>query len=271
MVEVPPMLQVQGLCTGYGSGDVIHDMAISVGAGQIMALVGANGAGKSTLVGAISGIVPLRVGEILLDGEPIQGLSARARVLKGIAHVPEGRQVFAGLSVAENLRLGAYAVRGNLGNAELDARARDVCQRFPILLERLSEPAGNLSGGQQQMLAIARGLMARPRVLLLDEPSLGLSPILVAEIFGLVATLKEQGLAIVLSEQNARLSLAIADHGAVVENGRIVVAGTGAELLGRSDIAERYLGVGKGVGVADAERHGALVGRLRAILPVRQG
>jgi branched-chain amino acid transport system ATP-binding protein len=261
------MLQVRGLSAGYGSGDVIHNMAFSVAAGEIMALVGANGAGKSTLVGAISGLVQPRIGEVLLDNEPMHRLPAAARVAKGIAHVPEGRQVFAGLTVAENLRLGAYVQLRGLPQATVEDRMRKVCERFPVLLGRLNEPAGNLSGGQQQMLAIARGLMSEPRVLLLDEPSLGLSPILVAEIFRLVASLKEQGLAIVLSEQNAKLSLAIADHGAVVENGRIVVSGTGPELLGRSDIAERYLGVGKGVGVADAPRHARLVARLKQIFP----
>jgi branched-chain amino acid transport system ATP-binding protein len=264
------MLEVKHLSTGYGTGDVIHDMNLTVGKGEILALIGANGAGKSTLVGSISGIIPVRTGEILLDGESLRKLSPRARVLKGIAHVPEGRQVFSGLSVAENLRLGAYVVLSQLSAAELDSRMAEVCERFPILLGRMDEPAGNLSGGQQQMLAIARGLMARPRVLLLDEPSLGLSPILVAEIFRLIAALKDQGLAIVLSEQNARQSLAIADHGAVVENGHIVVAGSGAELLARSDIAERYLGVGKGVGVADAPRHDALVARLKTIFPDSQ-
>ena len=261
------MLEVRGLSTGYGDSDVIHDIDIAVGKGEILALIGANGAGKSTLVGAISGVIPARSGEILLDGAPLRRLSPRARVLKGIAHVPEGRQVFAGMSVAENLRLGAYVVLPGMSAAELAARVEEVCERFPILLGRMDEPAGNLSGGQQQMLAIARGLMARPRVLLLDEPSLGLSPILVAEIFRLVASLREQGLAIVLSEQNARQSLAIADRGAVVENGRIVVSGSGAELLARSDIAERYLGVGQGVGVADAPRHAALVARLQEIFP----
>lgn len=259
------MLRVRNLSAGYGSGDVIHQMGFTVAAGEIMALVGANGAGKSTLVGAISGVVPARTGDVLLNDEPMHRLPAAMRVVKGIAHVPEGRQVFAGLSVAENLRLGAYVQLRGLSPAQVETRMRAVCERFPILLNRLSEPAGNLSGGQQQMLAIARALMSEPRVLLLDEPSLGLSPILVAEIFRLVANLREQGLAIVLSEQNAKLSLAIADHGAVVENGRIVVSGTGQELLARSDIAERYLGVGKGVGVADAPRHAQLVGRLRTI------
>jgi branched-chain amino acid transport system ATP-binding protein len=261
------MLQVHNLSAGYGAGDVIHQMGFAVAAGEIMALVGANGAGKSTLVGAISGVITPRTGEVLLDKEPMHKLSAAARVAKGIAHVPEGRQVFAGLTVAENLRLGAYVQLRGLSQSDVDARMKIVCDRFPILLGRLNEPAGNLSGGQQQMLAIARGLMSEPRVLLLDEPSLGLSPILVAEIFRLVASLKEQGLAVVLSEQNAKLSLAIADHGAVVENGRIVVSGTGQELLARSDIAERYLGVGKGVGLADAPRHDQLVSRLKQIFP----
>ena len=261
------MLEVRNLSAGYGSGDVIRNMGFTVAPGQIMALVGANGAGKSTLVGAISGVVTPRTGEVLLDGVSMLRMPAAQRVVKGIAHVPEGRQVFAGLTVAENMRLGAYVQLSGLSQADVDARMRKVCERFPILLGRLDEPAGNLSGGQQQMLAIARGLMSEPRVLLLDEPSLGLSPILVAEIFRLVASLKAQGLAIVLSEQNAKLSLAIADHGAVVENGEIVVSGTGQELLARSDIAERYLGVGKGVGVADAPRHAALVARLKDIFP----
>ena len=260
------MLEVRGLHTGYGGMDVIHGIDIAVGAGEIVALVGANGAGKSTLVKTISGLLPVRTGEILFEGNRIDRLGPRARVLLGIAQVPEGRQVFGGLTVAENLRLGAYVHRRTLSEAELQARMREVCERFPILLERQSETVGNLSGGQQQMLVIARGLMAQPRLLILDEPSLGLSPVLVAEIFRLIAALRAQGgVSIMLSEQNAKLSLAIADRAYVIETGRVALAGTGAELLASPEVAERYLGVGHAVSVADAARHAQLVGRLKDI------
>ena len=259
------MLEVKGLHTGYGGIDVIHGIDIAVGAGEIVALVGANGAGKSTLVKTISGLLPVRAGEIWFEGERIDRLSPTARVLRGIAQVPEGRQVFGGLTVAENLRLGAYVHRRALGEADMQARIREVCERFPVLLERLDEPVANLSGGQQQMLVIARGLMAKPRLLVLDEPSLGLAPVLVAEIFRLIAGMRAQGLAIVLSEQNAKLSLAIADRAYVVEMGRIALSGTGQELLASPEVAERYLGVGHAVSIADAPRHAQLVRRLKEI------
>ncbi len=259
------MLEVKQLRTGYGGMDVIHGIDISVGAGEIVALVGANGAGKSTLVKTISGLMPARSGEIWFDGQRIDRLSPTARVLLGIAQVPEGRQVFGGLSVAENLRLGAYVHRHALSEADLGARMREVCELFPVLLERLGEPVANLSGGQQQMLVIARGLMAKPRLLVLDEPSLGLAPVLVADIFRLIAGLRAQGLSIVLSEQNAKLSLAIADRAYVIETGRVALAGTGQELLASPEVAERYLGVGHAVSVADAPRHAQLVARLKAI------
>jgi branched-chain amino acid transport system ATP-binding protein len=260
------MLEVRRLYTGYGGMDVIHGIDITVGAGEIVALVGANGAGKSTLVKTISGLLPVRAGEILFEGKRIDRLSPTARVLLGIAQVPEGRQVFGGLTVAENLRLGAYVYRRALAEAELQARMREVCERFPILLERLDEPVANLSGGQQQMLVIARGLMAKPRLLILDEPSLGLAPVLVADIFRLIAALRAQGgVSIVLSEQNAKLSLAIADRAYVIETGRVALAGTGQELLASAEVAERYLGVGHAVSVADAPRHAQLVGRLKEI------
>jgi branched-chain amino acid transport system ATP-binding protein len=259
------MLEVRRLSTGYGGRAVVHEIDLTVEPGRIVALVGANGAGKSTLVKAISGLLPPLAGQILFDGGAIEQRTPRERVLTGIAHVPEGRQVFAALTVAENLRLGAYAHRGRIGEAGINERISKVCERFPVLLQRLHQPAGTLSGGQQQMLAIARGLMAEPRLLLLDEPSLGLSPILVAEIFRMIDQLRAQGIAILLSEQNARMSLAIADRAYVIETGRVVLAGSGQDLLGRPEVAERYLGVGKAVGATGDQRHDRLVTGLREV------
>jgi branched-chain amino acid transport system ATP-binding protein len=258
------MLEIKQLTTGYDTGDVIHEIDLTVGAGEIVALVGANGAGKSTLVKTVSGLISARAGEILFDGKRIDRLRPRDRVLLGIAHVPEGRQIFPGLSVADNLELGAYS-HGSLDQKIIKQRIERVCAPFPILLQRLSEPVSNLSGGQQQMLAIARGLMAEPRLMMLDEPSLGLAPALVAEIFRMIAGMRELGIAILLSEQNARSSLAISDRAYVIEQGRVALQGSGKELLGMSEVAERYLGVGKSVGALDEARHRHLVGRLKAI------
>jgi branched-chain amino acid transport system ATP-binding protein len=264
------MLELRGLVAGYGDLTVLHGIDLTVGPGEIVALVGANGAGKSTLVKTVSGLLPTRAGSIMLAGEAIEGWPARARVRGGIAHVPEGRQIIAGLTVAENLRLGAYVARRRLGPAGIARRVEAVCRHFPVLSGRLDEPAGNLSGGQQQMLAIARALMLEPRVLLLDEPSLGLSPVLVAEIFRLIGDLRAQGLAILLSEQNARLSLAIAERGYVIEMGRVALQGRGRELLDRPEVVERYLGIGQTAHADDdagaTARHDALVRGLAPIL-----
>jgi branched-chain amino acid transport system ATP-binding protein len=257
------MLEIKSVSTGYGRQTVVHEVSLSLRKGEVLALVGANGAGKSTLVKAISGVLGLHGGEIWLDGRRIDRLGARARVLAGIAHIPEGRQVFAGLTVADNLRMGAYTRLAALSADELARRIDRVLAPMPALLGRLGEPAGNLSGGQQQMLAIARGLMSEPRILLLDEPSLGLAPVLVAEIFRLIERLRGQGLAILLSEQNARLSLAIADRGAVIEKGHVALEGTGAGLLADPGVAERYLGVGASVSELGAQRHQRLVGKLK--------
>ena len=259
------MIELRRLSTGYGGRAVVHEIDLAVEPGRIVALVGANGAGKSTLVKAISGLLPPLSGQILLDGIAIERSTPRERVLAGIAHVPEGRQVFAGLTIAENLHLGAYAYRGRIGEAGINERISKVCGHFPVLLERMHQPAGTLSGGQQQMLAIARGLMAQPRLLLLDEPSLGLSPILVAEIFRMIEDLRAEGIAILLSEQNARLSLAVADHAYVIEIGRVALEGRGQDLLGRPEVAERYLGVGKAVGTMGDQRHDQLVAGLREV------
>jgi branched-chain amino acid transport system ATP-binding protein len=237
------MLELHGIAAGYGGLSVIHEIDLSVRAGEIVTLVGANGAGKTTLVKTISGLLRARAGQILFDGRRIDALSPRARVLLGIAQVPEGRQTFTGLTVAENLELGGLVQRRRV-RADNAARMREVCRRFPVLLERLHEVVANFSGGQHQMLAIARGLMASPKLLILDEPSLGLAPVLVSNIFRLIESLRTEGVAILLAEQNARLALAIADRGYVIEKGRVALSGTGSELLHSADIAERYLGVG---------------------------
>jgi branched-chain amino acid transport system ATP-binding protein len=259
------MLETRGLITGYGRHAVVHGVDLSVAAGEIVALLGANGAGKSTLLKTLSGLLPVHSGQILFEGRPIERLSPRERVLLGIVHVPEGRQICAGLSIAENLRLGAYALHG-LSDAVKTRRIYEVCERFPVLLERLREPAGRLSGGQQQMLAIARGLMAQPRLLMLDEPSLGLAPVLLADIFKLIQSLRTQGQAILLSEQNARRSLAIADRGYVIETGCVSLQGGGRALLDDANVAERYLGVGKAAGVLDDRQQAQLVSRLKEIM-----
>jgi branched-chain amino acid transport system ATP-binding protein len=258
-------LELMGVSTGYEAANVIHGIDLRVEPGEIVALVGANGAGKSTLVKTISGVLAVRQGTVSFEGDRIDRLSPSARVLRGIAHVPEGRQVFGGMSVRENLRLGAYARRGSLSESQMQAAIEKVCARFPVLLKRLREPAANLSGGQQQMLAIARGLMAEPKILVLDEPSLGLAPVLVSEIFQLIASLRAEGRAILLSEQNAKLSLAIADRAYVIENGRVALSGSGRELLKNPEVAERYLGIGKAVSVADVPRHQQMVKRLKEI------
>jgi branched-chain amino acid transport system ATP-binding protein len=259
------MLEARGLTSGYRAGNVVRGVSLEVRAGEIVALIGANGAGKSTLLKTVSGLLEASAGELLLAGERIERLSTAERMRRGLAHVPEGRQVFAGLSVEENLRLGGYAQR-HLGEAETQRRLAEVLALFPMLPERLRAPAGNLSGGQQQVLAIARGLMARPRMLLLDEPSLGLAPLLVKEIFALVAGLRSQGLAILLAEQNARQTLAIADRAYVLESGCVVLQGTGLALLHDPQVAQRYLGTGKPVSAATHRGGDALAVRLSALL-----
>jgi branched-chain amino acid transport system ATP-binding protein len=259
------MLELRGISTGYGGTPVVHDIDLTVQAGEIVTLVGANGAGKSTLVKTISGLLRAHRGEILFDGQRIETLSARARVMLGIAHVPEGRQTFGGMTVAENLELAGF-LHDRRSGSDSAQRMREVCERFPVLLTRLNDAVANFSGGQHQMLAIARGLMAHPKLLVLDEPSLGLSPRLVAEIFHLIAGLRDQGMAILLSEQNARLSLAMADRGYVIENGRVAISGDGRELLRSSDIAERYLGVGADLAASSGSRDEFYTAKLKELM-----
>jgi branched-chain amino acid transport system ATP-binding protein len=259
------MLEIQSLSTGYGPDDVIHDINLNVRKGEIVALIGANGAGKSTLLKSISGLLQIRSGEIIFNGQAIKSQSTKQRVTQGLVHVPEGRQVFAGLSIKENLWLGGNG-HETLSPEESELRIQNMCERFPVLSNRLDLAAGNLSGGQQQILAIARGLMSKPKLLLLDEPSLGLSPILVSEIFKLIVTLREQGVSILLSEQNAKQTLAIADRAYVLEGGHVVLRGTGQELLNDPQVAQRYLGVGKKVDTLSHEEALSLSKRLSDIL-----
>jgi len=240
-----PLLELRNVSAGYARENVLRDVDLVLAKGEIVTLVGANGAGKSTLVRSVSGLLHARQGEILFDGKPITKLSPADRLSLGIAHVPEGRQIFLGMTVAENLRLGGYGAANR--SKENEAAGLDrVCDLFPILRERFNHTAGNFSGGQQQLLAIARGLMSAPRVLILDEPSLGVAPLLVAEIFQMIERLRDEGLTILLAEQNARQALAIADRGYVVENGRVALSGRAKDLLESPEIVEKYLGAGAG-------------------------
>ncbi|HEX7440125.1 MAG TPA: ABC transporter ATP-binding protein [Caldimonas sp.] len=230
------MLDIVRLDSRYGRIPALAGVDLRVAAGELVALVGANGAGKTTLLRTISGVQPMSGGAIRFDGQDLARLSARRRVQLGIVQVPEGRQVFGPLSVEDNLRLGAFA-RGSRDSLE------HVMAMFPALEPKRREPAGMLSGGQQQMLAIGRALMARPRLLLLDEPSMGLAPRLVAEIFAQIASLKAQGTTILLVDQNARAALAIADRGYVMETGRVVLCGPAVELLRDPQVRQAYLGL----------------------------
>jgi len=233
------VLSVEQVRSSYGRIEALHGVSIEVAGGEIVTLLGANGAGKTTLIRAISGVQAISAGQIRFDDRPLQGVSAHARVALGIAQVPEGRQVFAPLSVEDNLRLGAWQRR----NARLDAELASVYELFPVLASRRRISAGMLSGGEQQMLAIGRALMAKPRLLLLDEPSMGLAPILVEQILDVVRGLKQAGLTVLLVEQNARAALAIADRGYVVETGRIATSGSAVELLADARVQAAYLGV----------------------------
>ncbi len=230
------MLEVQRLESRYGLIPALSGVSLKVERGELVALVGANGAGKTTLLKALSGVQPVHAGSIRFDGQDIGASHARQRVQMGIVQVPEGRQVFAPLTVLENLELGAFA----RGNRKTTSR---VFALFPALHEKRQQLAGNLSGGQQQMLAIGRALMADPKLLLLDEPSMGLAPRLVAEIFAQVAALKDSGTTILLVDQNARAALAIADRGYVMENGQIVLDGPAAQLLRDPQVQQAYMGL----------------------------
>ncbi|GMV84888.1 MAG: ABC transporter ATP-binding protein [Dehalococcoidia bacterium] len=232
------LLEVSGLVAGYGAITAVKGIDLAVDQGEIVTLIGSNGAGKSTTLRALSGIIRPRAGTITFGGVPLQRMAPHRIVRLGMSHVPEGRGIFHGLSVYENLLMGAYQRR----DRELDQDLRRVYELFPRLKERLGQPGGTLSGGEQQMLAIGRALMARPKLLLLDEPSMGLSPLLVETIFATITSIREQGATVLLVEQNALMALEIADRAYVLESGQVTLQGTG-EQLGRDDSVRRaYLG-----------------------------
>lgn len=236
-----PLLEVSGLTSGYGPVQVLHGVDLHVSGGEIVAVLGANGAGKSTLMQTLVGMVRPTGGRIALAGEEVAGRSPEALVRRGMTLVPEGRRVFSRLTVQENLRMGGFTWRDT---AALNARIEQFSERFPVLGDRRDQPAGTLSGGEQQMLAICRALLSRPRLLLLDEPSLGLAPVIVERVFELVRSLRdEDGLTIVLVEQSITEALGIADRAYVLENGRFTVSGTSQEVAAAAHQLERsYLG-----------------------------
>jgi branched-chain amino acid transport system ATP-binding protein len=233
------LLQVESLEVSYGAVRALRGVDLHVDAGEIVGLVGANGAGKSTLLRAISGLVRARSGSVNFAGTELGGAATTRIVAAGIAHVPEGRRVWPDMSVAENLRLGGVIVSGGDTEAE---RLERVLSLFPELQSRLKQRAGTLSGGEQQMLAIGRGLMSRPKLLMLDEPSLGLAPVVVQRLKELFSTLKQDGLTILLSEQNARLALGATDRAYVLAEGRILTSGAPNDLLENADLISAYLG-----------------------------
>ena len=235
------LLYIKDLKVSYGGIEAIKGISLSVEKGEIVTLIGANGAGKSTTLRAVSGLVPAKEGTITYDGQVISGQSPQKIVSEGIGMVPEGRRVFPNLTVLENLKIGAY-----LRKDDLTPDIEHVYQLFPRLKERSWQPAGTLSGGEQQMLAVGRAMMMRPKLLMMDEPSLGLAPLVIRDIFRIIQTLHEEGITILLVEQNANAALRIADSAYVLETGNITMHGTGKELLDNPQVKEAYLGKKRG-------------------------
>ncbi|MBT9583753.1 ABC transporter ATP-binding protein [bacterium] len=233
------ILQLTGISAGYGAVKALHDVSLEVDAGEVVTLIGANGAGKSTCLKVITGLLPASAGHVLWQGKELAAVPAHRRVAEGIAMSPEGRQVFPRMTVRENLEMGAY-IRSD---ANIEEDMVKVFQLFPILKDRLQQLAGTLSGGEQQMLAIGRALMSKPRLLLLDEPSLGLAPLIVKQIFSIIRDIRGLGLAVLLVEQNARQALKVADRAYVFEVGRVVLSGPAAELSSNADVQKAYLGL----------------------------
>ena len=233
------MLELKHIYTRYGKVECLKGISLAIREGEIVALLGANGAGKTTVLKTVSGLIRPAAGEILFRGKSISSLTAREIVLQGIAHVPEGRKIFQRLDVLENLELGAFVRRDSAGILrDLD----EIFELFPILKKRLHQKAGTLSGGEQQMLAIGRGLMSRPALLLLDEPSLGLAPLLVSGIFRMIEAVHRKGMTILLVEQNARMALKVADRAYVLETGHMALEGTAAEIRNDPAVQSAYLG-----------------------------
>jgi branched-chain amino acid transport system ATP-binding protein len=236
------MLRLASVHAGYGSVEVLHGVSLHVDRGEIVTIVGANGAGKSTLLNAIAGVVRPTDGAMSFESRDISRLPAEKVASRGCVLVPEGRQIFPDLSVHENLLLGGYLRWRRHGRSAAVADMEQICRLFPVLARRRRQHAGTLSGGEQQMLALGRALMAGPRLLMLDEPSIGLAPLVVREIFGVIAKLRERGTTILLVEQNARAALSIADRGYVMETGRIMLEGTAEDLHDNHDVRRAYLG-----------------------------
>ncbi|MCP3383558.1 ABC transporter ATP-binding protein [Bradyrhizobium sp. CCGUVB4N] len=234
-----PLLEVKNIDVFYGAIHAIRDLSVIVNEGEIVTLIGSNGAGKTTALGAISRLLPIRSGEVLLDGRSLGSVPPHDVVRLGLAHVPERRRIFADLTVIENLEMGAFTVNSK---ADIASRMAEMLELFPRLAERRKQFGGTLSGGEQQMLAVARALMQRPRILLLDEPSMGLSPLFVERIFDIIETINKSGVTILLVEQNAHMALAIADRGYVLKSGTIVDQGSGANLMSDESIQAAYLG-----------------------------
>lgn len=248
------MLKVENASVAYGQITAVRDVSLQVNDGEIVTIIGSNGAGKTSLLNAVSGVIPLKSGDIWLDDKKISRMPSHKIVRLGLAYIPEGRHIFGAMSVKDNLTMGAYSqcarkrlsTLGYIGwflrRSDVQSNLETVFSLFPILQERLKQKAGNLSGGEQQMLAIGRALMSSPRMLLLDEPSLGLAPILVKEILKLIVRLRDAGLTIVLVEQDAAAALKIADRGYVMERGKITIEGTAKKLLGDDKVRQAYLG-----------------------------
>ncbi|WP_429976376.1 ABC transporter ATP-binding protein [Enterococcus sp. DIV0086] len=232
------MLKIENLSVHYGIIQAVRDVSFEVNQGEIVSLIGANGAGKTTILRTISGLNQPSKGTITFEGSPIQKEAPRRIVAQGISQVLEGRHVFPGLTVLENLEMGAYLRK----DGDIQQDYEHVYEKFPILKERLNQDASTLSGGEQQMLAMGRALMSKPRLLLLDEPSMGLAPIFIQEIFNIIQEIQKQGTTVLLIEQNAKMSLSIADRGYVLETGKVVLSGTGQELLESEEVKKAYLG-----------------------------
>lgn len=233
------LLEIDDLHVAYGKVEAVKGVSFSVEAGQVVTLIGTNGAGKTSTMRTLSGLLKPAAGQVLFDGERIDGRPAHEIVALGLAHSPEGRRIFPRMTIEENLLLGAYLRRDGDGIDKDVARAYDM---FPVLGERRGQAAGTLSGGEQQMLAMGRALMSRPRLLLLDEPSMGLSPIMTRQVMTTVAELRREGMTILIVEQNALAALALADHGHVMETGRLVLSGPASELLHDEEVRKAYLG-----------------------------